>query len=389
LVLKIELIFAHNDAQATMRNTPIIKTLFAKRRMLVFVVCCLASFTLSGQNRWGITASGSWGFLAPHHKPMQYLINGHTLSASLGLRLRFSDKTHWLQSWRYPDISLQYGFSSLGNREVLGYAHSLICNADIRIAGNAQHALFYTLGGGPAILTRPFDRETNYLNTAIGSHLNAHFRLGLGYSFTPRNSPRTSFRAGLQFNHYSNGSLFKPNLGLNLVTMGMGIVCFTGQSDSTQTDNPPVVIKHTGAWVPTLHVSVGLRQRAVYDPRHYPVLALNANFNYSVSSRRMLGPGIELNYDMLTESVLLDNLATASHSPFRMGIHLNQDLYFGNIILSLQAGVYLVNPKKSEGYIYDRIGFRYRFHKNLMAGLMLKSHLSVADCFELSFGYRW
>lgn len=357
-----------------------------KRTPIVLLLLCAIAQSLVAQNQsaWHVQASG--GFLAPHHRSMQYLVSEHVYQLQAGFRLGFSGNNSWLKHWRSPDILLTANYADLGNRATMGEAFSLLVSANIPIVKQKNSALYYTLGTGPSWLTRPFDAENNYYQIAIASHLNAHVRLALGYAYGFAADARSKFHLLLSFDHFSNGCFKEPNLGLNLISLGSAVSVGYGRPITV---NDASVNSKKNTRYTAIYVTGGVKQYAAYDTEFYYIGSVYTNHNYFVSEHRALGAGVDFIHDKSIEHYYRDGFGIENTRTFRMGFHVNQDLYFNKLVLTVQLGVYVINPKKDDGLIYDRIGLKYQFNKHFIAGLMLKSHISVADCFELTLGYRF
>ncbi|NLA23638.1 MAG: hypothetical protein GX879_01600 [Bacteroidales bacterium] len=120
---------------------------FYQRKLGIFVLLLMPLFTFS-QNNWAVKSSVGYGFLSPHHKSMQYLIESHSFNANLGLNIKMRNTNNWLQEWRMPTVNLSYYFASPGNKNAIGYAHSLLISSDISIITFGKSKLYYSIGGG-------------------------------------------------------------------------------------------------------------------------------------------------------------------------------------------------------------------------------------------------
>src|SRR5690606_35973606 len=72
--------------------------------------------------------------------------------------------------------------------------------------------------------------------------------------------------------------------------------------------------------------------------------------------------------------VRLQNEDNGKISNFRMGISGIYSLDMGSISLLFQTGRYLHTTYKKDGYIYSRIGSRYRINKKIFINLGLTTH---------------
>ena len=69
--------------------------------------------------------------------------------------------------------------------------------------------------------TKKFELSDDYENVAVGSHLNVHFRYHLGLQYDI--SSNLKLKSGLNFHHFSNANMREPNLGLNMLSVSLGL----------------------------------------------------------------------------------------------------------------------------------------------------------------------
>ena len=131
-------------------------------------------------NNFYIDSKVHYGFIIPHHKSIAYLLDKHVRGLELNISLPAYGNHIWEQLYRYPRTGAGYFFCDYGNPEVLGKVHALFGFMNIPIIRNHNnnHLLNYQIAFGMSYLTKRFDVYENYLNTAIGTHLNIYFRLG-------------------------------------------------------------------------------------------------------------------------------------------------------------------------------------------------------------------
>ena len=53
-----------------------------------------------------------------------------------------------------------------------------------------------------------------------------------------------------------------------------------------------------------------------------------------------------------------------------------------------QLGYYVYYPFDFEGQVYNRMGARYYFTKNIFGSVSVRSHAAKAEAVEFSIGYR-
>jgi hypothetical protein len=71
-----------------------------------------------------------------------------------------------------------------------------------------------------------------------------------------------------------------------------------------------------------------------------------------------------------------------------IGFHLGYSMIFGNVQASIQP-IFFFYKKYNEGKLFERLGFRYVFAKNYIAGLSLVTYFFDAKYIEPALGIRF
>jgi hypothetical protein len=72
----------------------------------------------------------------------------------------------------------------------------------------------------------------------------------------------------------------------------------------------------------------------------------------------------------------------------RVGVFVGHELFVNRISLEAQLGYYVYQPFKKDIALYDRVGVKYYFTKNVFGGFTIKTHLFLAEALEFGVGYR-
>ena len=181
--------------------------------VLIAFVCVFSK--LNSQERQ-IFSNFGYGFTSPHHKDMWNYITGHTKQINLAYLEKRSDlNSHGKNILKGINIC----FINTGNPDTMGY--SLGACPEFHIPIIPDKSLYFLLGCGIEYNTKTYDKDDNYSFSAIGSHFNALIRLGFYNDFKISN--RFKLNTGFFINHFSNGIIKSPNLGLNVLTLNAGL----------------------------------------------------------------------------------------------------------------------------------------------------------------------
>ncbi len=344
----------------------------------LFILCSLFSYS---QNNTHIAISTRYGFIYPHRPSIAYLVNKHIPAFDL----TYSKQLHtekWHALYRYPYYGAGMYFANLGNKTYTGQAIAVYGFWDIPIYSRQHHSLNYSFALGIAYLTKSYDFKTNYYNLVIGSPINAFVDFGLYQSFYIKH---IRINAGISYTHYSNGAVTKPNLGFNIPAfkLSLGYVKrhYAIAKDSLPEKKCPPTYEYT------IFLAGGIRQNSTTDPFYYFANTLSVNAERYFSVKRKAGIGFDLFYD---PSIPQRNSFSYKnpYTPYtRGGIHLSYDLVINRMSIGMHVGRYIWDRYLPDGWIYSRVGVRYRLNRCLLAGLFIKSHFAKADLIEFGLAY--
>jgi hypothetical protein len=244
----------------------------------------------------------------------------------------------------------------------------------------------YTGAFGLSYNFNPYDSIQNPANIFVGSYRNCYVHLGLeaNYKF----SEKWQANATLGFKHFSNGSFKKPNYGINLIPLTLGVTYKVGDDKIEHYSRPvPEFIKNNQL---NLTVAFGSKNYVNEDP-NYLKMTMGINFLRAINYKYRIGVGFDVFYsaasDLRTES------GTSSFSDaFSYAVVPNWEwVITERLYVPLGIGIYLHrNEENDEKYgYYERAGIRYRVTDHLSAGVTIKAHAGVADYFEWTLGYTF
>ena len=278
---------------------------------------------------------------------------------------------------------------------------------------NTPHwAAGYTLAMGLGISTRPYNPHNNADNEFIGSRFSMY--IGLDAYLTHHLSPTTDIGLGLEFKHYSNGALDRPNKGANTIGVGLKVSHALNSGSSTQSGGSSP--QSPSFFYLDLSASVGakaLLDEWIYNfynlsPDHPDYrthhFALRTAWGVSVapmwrySMKYASGIGIDYTYatysDRLREIDLLRHAYGYSYSPHILGLSLRHEAFYKRMSIAMSVGAYLHRKmgymgKADEKPYYETVGLRWRptfLTHGTYIGFNVKAHLLKADYMELRIG---
>ncbi|MDA3953663.1 MAG: acyloxyacyl hydrolase [Bacteroidales bacterium] len=361
------------------------------KRFIVIIIAFIFPFFINGQSSesikkgLGIETNLGYGFIMPHHKSIEYLLEDHVSTFDIKLtKLTFGNK-YWNQLFRYPYYGVGFYRSNLGNDDVFGYANALYVFAKAPIIGASNKAhLSWQFAFGASYLTKHFDIIDNPQNLAIASHLNMFLDFSLQSSIPL--SKKLLLTNGVRFTHFSNGKVESPNKGLNAVSGSVGILYHINERPKPILTELPQ-IKNRDEY--TVIYAGGIKTLSHYESGYFYASSLifDYNRNYSLKRRWSIGTDIFFDATNIQYSTNTEKADIINTDLYQIGIHAGHEMIMDQLSLVINIGGYIYAPVEVLAPIYSRIGLRYRINNKIITNFTLKSHYAKASFLEWGIGY--
>lgn len=353
----------------------------------ILLVCLLfISFEGMTQNRtnWGLEARMRSGFLIGHRVVMGHLANDHTYAAELSYVFRTNGEKSWHKHYKYPELSANLYYGSVGNTEILGNFFGAYVSLSIPFVAKEKFRLNGKLGSGLGYTGKIYDEALNKKNVAVSTHLNALINIGL--------DAKTYFRknwitVGIDLTHFSNGGFKVPNLGLNIPQISLGYGRFISKNPEYSTLERPTAIPQRTLILGATAIG-SVKEVFPTNERAYPVFAL------SLHARMFMKPkvGWEVAFDAISKQAIMGYRPEIQKSQWditQFGIYAGYLLPLNQFHFVLGMGAYVKDKYKADGPLYHRVGMRYYLKNGVHFNLVLKSHWGKADYVEWGVGYSF
>ncbi len=359
------------------------------KQVVFFCALLLLVFKIYSQDKKAspvIDLIPHYGFIFDHRNSLGFLIEGRIPSYQLNIGFQTSGNKQWHHIHNFPVIGFGSYYANLGNPEVLGKVVALYGFINAPWYRGEKFSVNYQVGFGMSYLSHIFDADENYLNTSIGSHLNvfADFSTDVKYHLAPNIECFT----GLNFTHYSNGNVSKPNLGINVVSTKLGIRWRLRKFTPPEKDIQENFIRKNERVI-----NYSLSSKDIEPPGGKKFLVSSCSFGIkrSLNPKHKIGLGSSLFFDSSQKQRLKNNGETniKAIQMFGLGVHISYDFVYGKISVPVNWGHYLYSSTDGFGYMYHRLGFYYAVNKHWSAGLSIKSRLARADFIEWGINYSW
>lgn len=339
------------------------------------------------KDNFGASATHHFGFISPHNVLVNEIIKGHAQITELSFYQQTDGEKQWQRYFNYPKLGISAVYINSGNPISLGNIYGVFPYVDFplnhwKITWNLK------FGYGLGYIEKPFDRKTNYKNLAIGSHLNALIFMNSHWNVPV--TEKITGSVGISLTHFSNGSLKRPNLGINIFSVNAGVSYYFGNQMVRQQTDEPTDEKREKKLSHSILGTVGVKEVDPIGGNKYMVYNTSYNLLKVVSNKSSIGVGVDLSYNTSLEPLVLriQKEDRGKLSNFNAGISGIYSMDLGKISLMFQTGGYVYRVYKQDNVVYTKIGTRYRFTDKLFFNLSLKTHFFVADFIEYGIGYR-
>jgi hypothetical protein len=332
----------------------------------------------------GAYAQGS--IIMAHTYAIKHLVASHPTGFEINLQRQTTGAAPWHGWYKFPKVGLALTYYDFHN-PVLGYAFAASPYISKSFSRGEKHDFTFRLGTGLAYLTNPYNQETNHKNTIASSALNAtlQFRFEYDYALTPH----LGLLAGVGLNHFSNGATTKPNFGVNLPSVVLGLN-YHEQRHPAQVNPYAPAPEDVGHMFYNVSTSLGFKQRTEGDKQKYLVNSITAAVGRRMNRKSNLLLGVEGFLDRSLKATLDDTTRAGGKQPDvkKVGVFLGHELLFGRLAFDSHLGFYVYAPYKSSTAYYERLGLKYHFTNLLFGAIDLKIHRGAADVIEFKMGAK-
>lgn len=365
-----------------------------KQLCAVFFLYILGTPLIYGQeaniekNPFEVSFRAHYGFLAYHHKEMRILQERHISAFEVALTHQPSADKKWASSFGYPELGVVFFHFDLGSPTYLGQAFCIMPSFNFTLSGRGTNStFFFRLAPGLGYVTKTFDRVTNPKNVGIGTHLNAAINFLGEYRYTI--SDRMNVKAGISLSHLSNGSFKKPNAGLNMPTLYIGMG-YRFQSKLSHKPKLNADSLNVNRHLFTLVAVGGAKQDNPIGSKQYPVVGVSGELTWPSRAFQRFGIGLDLMNDGSNkENLKSEGIPVNSNIEVtRIGANIRYEFQVGRASINLGIGPYIYRLDKTGGPFYERLALRYFFAQNIFGQIALKTHWGNADYVEYGVGIR-
>ncbi len=309
---------------------------------------------------------------------------------SLALKMLWQNPgyTDWQKVYRMPYYGLGVTLGDFYNPEEVGYPVSVYGILGIPIKRWNRFALYSEFQYGLTFGWTHYDSITNPNNIVIGGRLTVHLNIGLNayYHLTKH----FDLGAGLDFIHFSNGGMERPNEGFNLYAASAELKYRFRERPNHQDIEKPGRLTRSN----DLYFMLGYGDHQLtehpFDTNYFAVGGISIIYFTQLSNALRLGFGTDLNYWWGLNANPDGTPGPMSFENFTLGLMLQPELIIDRLTLVGGIGIYAVHQNYGNfKQTYQRLGVRYNVWNNLSFGVNIRAiNFMSAEFFEFNLGYR-
>ncbi|MCT4615702.1 MAG: acyloxyacyl hydrolase [Marinifilaceae bacterium] len=320
------------------------------------------------------------------HLKIKNSTKDYILNHTKGLYLKMSIISNKLDDGIVDtELGIAYHQTDLANDTIFGNAKSVFPYISFHMLGNDKINLRFINGLGFSYINRQFDMNKNFENSAIGSHLNAIIHLSLQLDI--RLNKFFNLYTSINFNHFSNASLNKPNNGINILSRGIGIKYKRSKNILNRTKPKKYKLLNNRSILVWRNAIVNA---SLANNSKYYITDLAYMYMISLGRISRLGPGVEFNYD---SSVLkkIDNYVanTSLKYRFRSLIFVRKSFQVARMILFADLGIYCYDKLSYYNRSMYRLGFGFNLSPKLISTCSIKVHKNKSDYLAYGIAYSF
>ncbi|MGB3777833.1 MAG: acyloxyacyl hydrolase [Tunicatimonas sp.] len=327
------------------------------------------------------------GFLLVPSKNVAQFAQTRPVGFELFINKNTYGYSFWEQGYHCPDIGFSLTYTDYGH-PVLGQSVGGTVYMDVPMVRRPRATLTFGLGVGLGYHTHPYRPPIETGNILLGTPVTLTMRTQLNYSYAFSSHWRGILSAKLV--HYSNASYSKPNRGVNMPIINLGVSRQLGKQTPAYATAAEVTAPEPYRRISySVGVSTGLKTLESQGPLHNFV-NLHAYTTLRLSAISGLTGGLDVFLDQATRQYILKHVAQERPDYRRVALVAGHELFYQRLSLLTQVGVYLYRPFRSLYLpVYQRIGVRYAFTEHLLGNFTLKVHGGRAELVETGLGIRF
>lgn len=309
----------------------------------------------------------------------------------------------WEHNYNFPSYGIGIWTANFYESPILGNPIAIYGVFNAPYIRGKKWKWNYEVQLGLAFNWDEFHPYLNKDNIAIGHDMSGYVEIGSGMEYSISN--HLSLELGVYINHFSNGSLKLPNLGINSFSPKFSIRYEPGESKfleksyskEIKDSKYEIQFQAYGGAKNIIYTANDIDSITKYKGVYYPVAGVSSLFNRKLGEISKIGLGICFgyigfaNHNIIRQGEVLYKENASFNNGFELSLYPSYELVVNRLSCLIQIGGYLYR-KQSENMlpvIYQRAGIKYQLSDNLFAGISLRiSKFNRIEYIEWNIGYR-
>lgn len=325
-----------------------------------------------------------------HDKKLNNAIQGNSYGFLLSWNNVTTNPSEFNKLYNYPEKGYSFIYQNF-NSTVLGEAFGTYRHYTYNLTSKKDNPLKLTTGFGIGYLTKKYDVINNNQNLAIGSNLNVSAYVKLQYfQFLIQNKLRLN--TGLSLLHFSNVSIKNPNLGINTVSLNVGLNYTLNNEKIISNKNNDLLKLPTQPIKYNLVLRGGFNESLIENSGLFPFYTLTFYGSKKLNNYTTITSGLDFfNSKFLKNHIeyinTTENKNYNENNYRRGGIFIGHELSQNNFAFISQIGYTFYSHYTYISKVYERFGFKHALNNHLFSEVTLKINLFRAEALELGIGY--
>jgi len=348
----------------------------------------------NAQPGFGIEAKLLCGRVFKHETKFTLPIPPVSIGADINFIWHTYGKKEWQQRRHYPRLGIAIAGINYGIDSVYGKMIGIYPNITFPLVSGNKLEWTLRVGDGIGYVSRQFSRTdpVNTVNVAIGSKLNDLIMIATDAGYRINN--HWNIKAGAFVTHISNGSVRKPNLGVNVAGACAGVIYFPNTSRPARIEHDPKQLSNR--YLLQLRYSMSLVSANTPGGPLYPVYIGTGYISRRWRSVNKAFAGIDYSYHENIYAHLRNNgleSGKEAQLSYKSAVIAGNEFLLGRVGITLQVGAYIAKSYLHKEDVYEKVSLNYycvqKEHgpiKEFFVFTSLKSHLNVAEMGEFGIG---
>lgn len=348
---------------------------------------------------------GRFKYIEVKGKSGSHMYTGESLGDAIekgygSFEIRFgwqpSDPDHWSKSYGFSSYGIGWYTGYLGDSDIFGFPSAIFGFINFPIGKPGKRNTFQI---SPAVgLTYnlvPFDENSNPTNDAIGYKMAFYLNINFGFQYIINRDLDLLY--GLDYTHFSNGRLFTPNHGLDMLGLNIGLRymynadqrkynndIYTDELLQSRFKRPPnVPIEKVKKSYINVLAGIGTVQNSEDAGTSNRYVTFSGVIDYQYKFNKMIAAtgGFDYFYDQ-------SMIEYENSDRYLLAAHVGADFMFADFTFRAQTGTYLTDSK-GKGGIFVRAAIQYAITDWMYVQAGLKTRNGArADWVEWGVGFK-